>query len=196
MKKNVLMIWGVFVCAGILLLWNAGIPPFLTFWEVCAQTSPAILQPDHGQAGGPLTASQYVVVREAMDWTQAKAYAESYAPDKKSHLATIANEAEWALVCQTLDQAYGGAQGYVWLGGYSDEEGTFHWVTDEPFDYANWYTNEPSFHDLDNTRESCLCTWNIGGTWTWNDQRDNLASVLQNPESVLGMVVEYYEEAQ
>ena len=136
--------------------------------------------------------SHYTVVRQSLSWSEAKAYAEAYDPDHGSHLATITSEEEWAAVQQALTDAYGDELGYVWLGAARGDDDAFQWVTDEPFAYTDWYPGEPSGDDWDGTPETCLCAWHLDGSWTWNDQRDDLAPILNNAENKLGLVIETY----
>ncbi|MBO6157889.1 MAG: C-type lectin domain-containing protein, partial [Firmicutes bacterium] len=113
--------------------------------------------------------SEYTVVEQDVTWDQAKALAEQAG----GHLATLSDASELDLIiaqCQNMDLHY------VWLGGYSDENRNWYWVTGEPWqDPGRWYPGEPTYIDEDGATENRLCLWNINEKgWTLNDQRNDL----------------------
>ena len=70
--------------------------------------------------------------------------ANSKAVSLGGHLATISNAAENEWVRANVANA-GGTPHEVWLGlGDVVTEGTYNWVTGEPFTYANWAPGEPN----------------------------------------------------
>ena len=85
---------------------------------------------------------KYELYNESMTWESAKLFCEK----KGGHLVTISDEKENEFVngmrCRKLSTDY---QQSIWLGG-SDaaNEGTWSWITGEPFTYSNWEPNEPN----------------------------------------------------
>ena len=71
----------------------------------------------------------------AVSWTQAKAVCAS----KGAHLATITSQAENDfLVSQLLQNTR------AWIGATDEQsEGTWKWVTGEPWSFQNWLPNQP-----------------------------------------------------
>ena len=83
---------------------------------------------------------QYVRYDGTPKWTDAEAFCES----KGGHLATITNQTEQNDVLSVLN---GCAKNVYFIGGSDvDKEGTWTWVTKEPFSYYKWDTDykEPS----------------------------------------------------
>lgn len=182
------------ICILIGILYFFGVPPQSTFTQAAYYaTQRAVQLPVLKAEQEEMKTSHYQVVVEITSWSEAKAYAEAYAPEKDSHLAVITTEDEWQTVREMLEEQFGTQKAYVWLGAFSDDDGEFHWINDEEFSYAPWSSGEPSYKDQDGTRESCLCAWNVHGSWSWNDQRDELPSVIANPDGKIAMVIEYYE---
>lgn len=86
----------------------------------------------------------YLVCMEETDWESAQAACEAMG----GHLATITSEEENEFVYQ-LACTYSTELAFLLGGTDRDHEGTFVWVTGEPFTYTNWgYLNQP-----DNYRE-------------------------------------------
>lgn len=85
---------------------------------------------------------KYELYNESMTWESAKLFCEK----KGGHLVTISDEKENEFVngmrCRNLSTDY---QQSIWLGA-SDaaNEGTWSWITGEPFTYSNWEPNEPN----------------------------------------------------
>ena len=104
--------------------------------EILIGTDPA--NPDSD--GDGLTDGQEVNPFYAVDgsytWAEARAEAET----RGGHLATIADANE----SERLQQALTTLLSRYWIGGHDMvTEGTFQWVTNEPFVYTNWAPNEP-----------------------------------------------------
>lgn len=129
----------------------------------------------------------YEVVRADVSWEQARIIAE----EKGGYLATITTQEEWDQVKALLDTEFGSKTAYVWLGASNNEEGSFTWITGETFEYTDWYSGEPSRVDRDGTPERYLCTWNLNGAWSWNDQRNDVLAVVPSLSGSIGMVIEY-----
>lgn len=81
---------------------------------------------------------RYELVDEGMTWPEAKAYAE----DRGGYLAVITSAQEEAFVESLVAK---GTKNQYWLGA-SRVDGSFAWVTGEPFSYTNWDKNEPNNH--------------------------------------------------
>ena len=76
----------------------------------------------------------YERVNASVTWHQAKQQAE----DMGGHLATLTSDAENTYVYDNFGEA--GA----WLGGTDeDSEGTWRWVTGEPWGYTRWHSVQP-----------------------------------------------------
>ena len=94
-----------------------------------------------------------------MTWQDAQAYCE----DIGGHLVTITSQAEQDFVYTSLVEKYG-----VAMIGLNDaaSEGTWEWVTGEPFSYANWDGGEPN-----NQGDEDYVFINANGSW--NDGHAN-----------------------
>lgn len=80
---------------------------------------------------------RYEIIAWTNGWTAAKADAEA----RGGHLATIMSEAEWMVI----SNMFGTDVLRCWLGGTdAEEEGTWKWVTGEPWDYSRWHSGEPN----------------------------------------------------
>ena len=114
------------------------------------------------------TKKEYRSYKFKCNWQEAQAFCESYG----GHLVTITNTDEQAIaekLATDTDIA-------CWIGAYRPDSSTktFQWVTDEPFDYTNWDSDEPSYksgskHELyvgiyGNDTDS-----NYATTGMWND---------------------------
>lgn len=134
----------------------------------------------------------YQIVVEDASWQQA--YDRALAAG--GHLATITSQEEFDAICAQADQA-AVATGvrYLWLGarqGAGGWTGTDCWITGEDWTFAPWYPGEPSGQDADGTPENVLCMWNVQQSgWTFNDQRQDLLSVLPEVSGKVGYVIEF-----
>jgi hypothetical protein len=116
-----------------------------------------------GPINGPFNDHYYQIVTmdyQELTWEQAVAAAAALPSymGLHPHLATITSGAEQAYIA-----AITGASNLLWLGA-SDAavEGTWTWITGEPFVYSNWNSGEPNNSDgVEHYLE-----WNSGG---WND---------------------------
>jgi hypothetical protein len=103
----------------------------------------------------------YEIVGTPARWHDAVAYCEQVG----GHLVTINSPEENQFVFELAPN--------TWLGATDEEvEGTWRWVTNEPFDYVNWAPNEPSnWSPSDELPEHYLTFW--GGEYPeWNDVPD------------------------
>jgi hypothetical protein len=116
---------------------------------------PAASSQDSGWFGSHF----YQVVRTPMYWHGAV----DYCAQNGAHLVTINSAAE--------DEFVYGLLPFTWLAATDEEvEGTWHWVTGEPFDYTNWAPNEPSnWSPNDQLPEHYLSYWGETYPGQWND---------------------------
>ena len=91
------------------------------------------------------------VLAQGLSWQDAQADCEA----RGGYLATITSAEENAFVFSLVSgdddfwfiDGFGNGLG-PWLGGYqvsgsAEPDGGWRWVTDEPFDYTNWETDQP-----------------------------------------------------
>ena len=97
-----------------------------------------------------------------MTWHEAKAFCDA----KGGYLATVTSQTENDFVYGNL--AALGTPQWSWLGA-TDElaEGTWKWVTPEPFSYTNWAGGEPNNCNTEN--HLMYFTLPDGRAGTWND---------------------------
>lgn len=79
----------------------------------------------------------YSVINESMPWSDAKKYCESLG----GHLVTIQDEAEQNFITNLISN--NPQKNTYWIG-LKGNNNSYSWITDEPFDYANWAPNEPN----------------------------------------------------
>lgn len=102
-----------------------------------------------------------LVKRGAASWNDAKLQCEFFG----GHLVTITSAEENAAVISIMKFEDPGNYNY-WLGATdSAVEGTWVWVTGEPFEFKNWSQNQPD--NLNN--EDFLAYY---ANYTWNDSQD------------------------
>lgn len=92
-----------------------------------------------GEIGGCFGDSCYTVIPTSATWPEAEAICE----ERDQHLVTInsveENQFVYNLIAPTPE-----VSDLWWLGGGDEEtEGTFEWVTGEPFVYTNWAQDNP-----------------------------------------------------
>ena len=100
------------------------------------------------------------------DWQTLKAYAESLG----GYLATVTSQTEqdyiWSNFVSDAPILYNNP-GYISairIGGYKDTDGSWKWVSGEPFVYQNWFQGEPNGQSvLAMVRENGGTQWN--GQW-------------------------------
>ena len=92
----------------------------------------------------------YELVQVGMLWNDARAAAETMSfMGASGHLVTLTSQAEadwvWALISEPFQ-----GQEAVFIGAHQDPynsrpaDANWRWVTDEPWDYANWGPGEPN----------------------------------------------------
>lgn len=116
------------------------------------------------EAGG--NGHAYGIQRKAAKWTSARDKAE----ERGATLATITSEEEQAFVVSRFLIGADSTTVY-WIGCTDEEvEGTWQWVTGEPFGYTNWKAGEPNSGDGEG-EDYCTINWNVarGPVGEWND---------------------------
>lgn len=140
----------------------------------------------------PVYKTVYEVIQSPMSWEDAAAVCIG----KGGHLATITSEEEYWAVCEVAERS---GLTYLWIGARLDSGNSDwsrqKWVTGEDMSFVRWYPKEPSYQDQDenSTKEDCLCLWNAKGAdyvWTFNDQRNDLASAEGVSDAKIGYVLE------
>ncbi|MCR4593927.1 MAG: leucine-rich repeat protein [Clostridiales bacterium] len=117
----------------------------------------------------------YELFSSATSWLEARAICEA----KGGHLVTVTSEGENAILKSLRDN--GGTDLGYWLGGTDKiTEGTWKWVTDEPFNYSNWSSGEPNNENDEDYLEL------LEGV-NWNDS-NNTASLVHG---LHGFICEY-----
>ncbi|MEO5379037.1 MAG: C-type lectin domain-containing protein [Magnetococcus sp. DMHC-6] len=97
----------------------------------------ALLAVGNAQAAttGEFNGHTYTYVDTKMTWTEAKANCESI----RAHLATITSQEEDNFVYNFIIENGGISS---WFGASDAEsEGTWKWITGEPWNYTNWHTS-------------------------------------------------------
>ena len=77
-----------------------------------------------------------IVNTAAMTWEEAQIDAQA----SGGYIATIATLDEW----NSIHAVLGDQLVFHWIGGYSTSGSTWHWGTDEPWEFARWAVGEPS----------------------------------------------------
>ena len=83
---------------------------------------------------------EYSIVWGAFSWNAAKNDAES----RGGHLATITSEEEFQEICRQIPE-FDNESARPWLGGTDENsEGTWQWITGEPWVYTRWSSGNPN----------------------------------------------------
>lgn len=105
---------------------------------------------------------RYELVRGSFTWQEAKEDAEK----RGGHLATIISQAEWDSMVAVMGNFYNGLS--IWIGGTDAiSEGSWTWVTGEPWGYTRWAGGEP-----DNLGDQDYAL--LIGNGLWNDYAPSL----------------------
>ncbi len=92
-------------------------------------------------------------INTALTWTAAKADAER----RGGHLATITDATEWAAIVAVIQPH----SVVAWLGGTDVvEEGLWHWITGEPWNFTAWRRDAPNNVSNEDYLEIYLPGWN------------------------------------
>lgn len=144
-------------------------------------------------AGANFNNHQYELYDLSMSWREAKEYCESLG----GHLVTITSAEEQAFIESLLPEPYTKRQ--YWLGA-SLEDGAWHWVTGETFEYTNWDRNQPDHQSREEYAEIFNCSGDGGAypatRYKWNDITHNNVSG-SNPvvgADAIGFICEYEPE--
>jgi hypothetical protein len=96
----------------------------------------------------------YVIVSQPVTWAAAR----DDCAARGGHLATITSAEEQSFIVRESSQA-------LWIGGSDlEQEGTFRWVTGEPFAFTAWVAREPDDY---NGQSDCV---NLGLDKGWHDR--------------------------
>lgn len=123
----------------------------------------------------------YQVFDQGFLWDDVKSFCESWG----GHLVTVTSEEEQKFVEELLKD---GKKKCYWLGATDvREEGTFEWVTGEPWEYTNWDPFEPN---NDGAEDYCeIMTWR---EYRWNDgERDGDANAANFSKDDHGFICEW-----
>lgn len=113
--------------------------------------------PDSGVRENPANGHRYQRIDELLVWQDAKLYCE----DLGGYLTSITSEDENDFV-----RAFPRTT-QIWLGGTDERiEGTWEWVSGEPWGYSNWAPGEPN-----NLYPEHYLIMHSGATGLWNDYR-------------------------
>lgn len=113
-----------------------------------------------------------VFAGEGISWTSARTAAQALGAGWD--LATITSAQEDAFVASLLPVAPA-SRSHYWIGATDGAlEGSFAWVTGEPFIYANWHGGEPN-----NLGNEDFLAYDFRSAWAWNDAPDALGSLVR-----------------
>lgn len=149
---------------------------------VAAPTGP--VQPvAAGEIFGCFGQSCYGIVTTQATWPDAVAYCEA----RDGHLVTINSAEENEVVYNLMPSTYLGAS-------HETEEGTWEWVTGEPFTYTNWAPGEPTnWSPYDELPENVLTFWGDTYPGQWNDvpgtNESGFVCEYENPNPGMGLFV-------
>ncbi|MCX8494579.1 MAG: lectin-like protein, partial [Akkermansiaceae bacterium] len=109
---------------------------------------------------------RFSVISGTRTWAQAKAHAET----QGGTLATFANQDEWNLAMQSIGSDALQDVGGLWIGATDEAvEGTWRWITGEPFVFTRWETGQP---DNGSNSDYAAVAGDLGGnTGKWYDYR-------------------------
>ncbi|MBQ3447291.1 MAG: hypothetical protein IJG37_06595, partial [Synergistaceae bacterium] len=126
---------------------------------------------DHQDNTTEWNGHRYQLFNEALTWEQARSRCEALG----GHLATVTSQAEQNAITSLLTSSQTDYYGY-WLGGYTDNFGWRHWVTDEPFEkqYQNFAEGQPDgsggFLQIFSFTDSSTSLYVLG---KWDDTNTN-----------------------
>ena len=127
----------------------------------------------------------YQVFKDDVTWTQAAANCSRLG----GHLVVINNEEEFNEVVRLAEEA---GLTYVWIGAHRIS-GVEKWEDGRDLSdgYVKWARGEPTYIDRnDQIAEDHIMLWNNGGTWAYNDNRDD-ASLFNDYGYMYGGVTGY-----
>lgn len=106
----------------------------------------------------PENQHRYLLVDLEKTWSEAV----SDCASRGAHLATIQSDAENLFVF--------GLTRFTWLGGTDEgHEGTWVWITGEPWEYTNWVFGEPNNHGETGEHYLSFSEEDVTSTYLWND---------------------------
>ena len=94
--------------------------------------------PSYLESATEFNGHYYKVVNESLYWDDARDACER----DNGHLATITGAEEQAMIVSLIEDT--GSKYNYWLGGEdAGHEGSWTWITGEPWSYSNWRENQP-----------------------------------------------------
>lgn len=124
----------------------------------------------------PGAAKTYVIVDQAMTWSEAKAYCEQ----NGGRLATIHSQEEWDQVL-ALMQADG--RKVYWLGAQRTSDG-FQWLDGTSVTFSAYASGEPN---NDTGDENYLAVFDSNGSWGWYDVPNDISSYYKSEKMAFVM---------
>ncbi|MEA1880259.1 MAG: lectin-like protein [Campylobacterota bacterium] len=113
----------------------------------------------------PETKHKYYIYDVELSWESSKSFCEK----RGLHLATITTEYESIFVESWLSSL---KKPYYWIGGTDSEvEGTWEWVSNEPWSYENWDSTEPN--NFKGNSENYLQIYRDTGQWNDLENKDD-----------------------
>lgn len=105
----------------------------------------------HNDESFSLRSHRYRVIDDLLTWQEAKSACETAG----GHLATITSAEEQSFISAITKSS---GKNFYWLGGTDENsEGTWSWITDEPWEYENWLIGQPDNEsDIDQNVEDYL----------------------------------------
>jgi hypothetical protein len=106
---------------------------------------------------------RYQLVAFTGTWAQASANA----TNRGGHLATIVSLDEWLDIVRVVGITNLDGRN-IWIGGSDEQtEGTWKWVTGEPWSYARWASGEPN--NGGGNEDYAMLRGDVGPAMQWND---------------------------
>ena len=150
-----------------------------TLAEATDSATDAGTEPPPGAVEFPANGHFYRVdlAPAGVTWDEARAAAEA----EGGHLVTITDAAEndfvWSLVLSEPQASSVNEPGFTigpWLGGYQDASAAepdqgWRWVTDEPWSYTSWMTEDPQPNDAEGIEDHMIYLYLSSPGPSWGD---------------------------
>ncbi|MGE5342587.1 MAG: lectin-like protein [Candidatus Omnitrophota bacterium] len=131
------------------------------FGQMIAADSEIILNPANGHT--------YQRIDALFSWHEAKSYCERLG----GYLATMTSWDEDVFISSNLVNTTASWIKYCWLGGTDEErEGTWKWITGEPWGYTHWLPGQPDNCCGGEHYLHCCTPWSDAKPNFWNDLPD------------------------
>jgi hypothetical protein len=138
----------------------------------CVLFLPNYVCADSDKITNTVNGHQYQRIDKPKTWHQAR----SYCKDQQGYLVTLTSSLEDSFVYDNL----GVSEQSIWLGATDEsEEGTWVWVTGEPWSYTNWSTEHIEQPDNAHGGQDYLTYYSINpGKWDDSDSPLSLERVF------------------